>query len=232
MRRHLLIAITLAGALALASLAAAAEPLPSWNEGQAKRAIVDFVQRVTTAGGADFVPVAERIAVFDNDGTLWSEQPMYFQLFFALDRVKALAPERPEWQDKQPFKAVLDGDMEALAASGSVSAGDEVGRAFRTFAEQAGVVIFDGTGTVNNLIPEAFYDIQVNTAGTVTLADGTTVKVTLGVSVDGQTEILAGLTAGRRVQLPGRKRAAGAKGQGGKRRGGSRNMRRMMGGRR
>jgi hypothetical protein len=117
MRRHLLIAITLAAALALASLAAA-EPLPSWNDRQAKRAIVDFVQRITTAGGADFVPVPERIAVFDNDGTLWAEKPMYAQLAFALDRVKALASQHPEWKDQQPFKAALEGDLKTVAAGG------------------------------------------------------------------------------------------------------------------
>jgi hypothetical protein len=111
-------AITMAALLTLASLAAAADPLPSWNEGQAKRAIVEFVQRVTTAGGADFVPVAERIAVFDNDGTLWVEKPMYVQLAFALDRVKALAPQHPEWKDKQPFKAALAGDLKAVAEGG------------------------------------------------------------------------------------------------------------------
>jgi phosphoglycolate phosphatase-like HAD superfamily hydrolase len=118
MRRHLLIAIMLTAALALASLAAADEPLPSWNEGQAKRAIVDFVKRVTADGGADFVPLVERIAVFDNDGTLWIEKPMYAQLAFALDRVKELAPQHPEWKDKQPFKAALEGDLEAVAAGG------------------------------------------------------------------------------------------------------------------
>jgi len=117
MKRHLLKAVALAAALALASLAAA-EPLPSWNEGQAKHAIVDFVQRVTTAGGADFVPKPERIAVFDNDGTLWSEQPMYFQLFFALDRVKVLAPQHPEWKDKEPFASLLRGDLKSALAGG------------------------------------------------------------------------------------------------------------------
>jgi len=94
------------------------DPLPSWNEGATKQSIVDFVTRVTDEGGPDFVPVAERIATFDNDGTLWAEQPMYFQLFFAIDRVNALAPEHPEWASQQPFQAVLEGDMEALAASG------------------------------------------------------------------------------------------------------------------
>jgi len=90
----------------------------SWSDGAAKRAITDFVTRVTTQGGPDFVPSAERIAVFDNDGTLWAEQPMYFQLAFVLDRLKALAPQHPEWKDQQPFKAVLEGDMKTIAESG------------------------------------------------------------------------------------------------------------------
>jgi len=94
------------------------EPLPSWSEGPAKGAITDFVTRVTDPASPDFVPAAERIATFDNDGTLWAEQPAYFQLLFAMDRVRALAPEHPEWATTQPFKAVLDGDMEALAAAG------------------------------------------------------------------------------------------------------------------
>ena len=89
--------------------------LPSWNDGSAKRDILDFVAKVTKEGSADFVPVAERIAVFDNDGTLWCEQPMYFQAFFALARVKALAPQHPEWKDKPPFAAILAGDHAAAA---------------------------------------------------------------------------------------------------------------------
>lgn len=93
------------------------DPLPSWNDGPAKKAILDFVTRTTTEGPA-FVPPAERIATFDNDGTLWSEQPIYFQFAFALDRVKELAPQHPEWKTKQPFKAVLDGDLKAIEASG------------------------------------------------------------------------------------------------------------------
>jgi hypothetical protein len=97
---------------------AADDPLPSWQLGPAKRAIADFVTRVTTPGSPGFVPESERIATFDNDGTLWVEQPMYIQLAFALDRVKALAPRHPEWRDIQPFKAVLEGDLKALAASG------------------------------------------------------------------------------------------------------------------
>jgi len=94
------------------------DPLPSWNDGASKQAIVDFVTKVTEPESADYVPIKDRVATFDNDGTLWLEQPMYTQLLFALDRVKQLAPEHPEWKDTQPFKAVLEGDMEALAASG------------------------------------------------------------------------------------------------------------------
>jgi hypothetical protein len=98
--------------------AAAADLLPSWNDTGAKKAIVEFVGRVTREGGPDFVPVSERIATFDNDGTLWSEKPAPFQLMFALDRVKAMAPQHPEWQSKPPFAAVLKGDMQGLAATG------------------------------------------------------------------------------------------------------------------
>jgi hypothetical protein len=102
----------------LANYAVAGDPLPSWNEGTAKRSIIDFVNRVTQSGSQDFVVPEQRIATFDNDGTLWSEQPMYFQLFFVIDRVKALAPKNPAWKTQQPFKAVLENDMQALAALG------------------------------------------------------------------------------------------------------------------
>jgi phosphoglycolate phosphatase-like HAD superfamily hydrolase len=94
------------------------DPLPSWNDGAAKSAIVDFVEAVTTDGGPEYVPPAERIATFDNDGTLWAEQPIYFQFAFAFDRVKALEPQHPEWKQTQPFKAILEGDLAALMASG------------------------------------------------------------------------------------------------------------------
>jgi len=93
-------------------------PLPSWNDGKAKQSVIDFVKRVTTKGGKEFVPVAERIAVFDNDGTLWAEQPMYFQLAFALDRVKVLASQHPEWQDKEPFASLIKGDVKGALAGG------------------------------------------------------------------------------------------------------------------
>jgi phosphoserine phosphatase len=92
--------------------------LPSWNEGPTKQSIVNFVRGVTTAGDSQFVKPEERIAVFDNDGTLWSEQPMYFQLAFVLDRLKAMAPQHPEWKDNPLVAAVLAGDMKAVAAGG------------------------------------------------------------------------------------------------------------------
>jgi phosphoserine phosphatase len=95
------------------------DPLPSWNERPSKYAIINFVERVTRTGSPDFVAAEKRVATFDNDGTLWSEQPMYFQLFFVIDRVKALAPKNPAWKTQQPFKAVLENDMQALAASGN-----------------------------------------------------------------------------------------------------------------
>jgi len=94
------------------------DPLSSWNDGPTKQAVVAFVQQVTDRSSPQFVPPAERIATFDNDGTLWPSHPMYTQLAFALDRIKALAPQHPEWKTKQPFKAVLDNDLKALAAAG------------------------------------------------------------------------------------------------------------------
>jgi hypothetical protein len=100
---------------------ARADDLPSWNDGAAKAAIVEFVTRVTTDGGPDFVPVPERIATFDNDGTLWSEQPLYFQLIFMVDRVKALAPQHPEWQTEEPFRSVLAGDVKGALGGGEAA---------------------------------------------------------------------------------------------------------------
>jgi hypothetical protein len=94
------------------------DPLPSWNDDKSKQSILDFVASVTREGSPGFVPVPQRVATFDNDGTLWVEQPMYTQLAFAFDQVKAIAPQHPEWKKKQPFKAVLDGDMRALAEAG------------------------------------------------------------------------------------------------------------------
>ena len=94
------------------------DPLPSWSEGGPKRSIVAFVTKVTTPGGPDFVPPAERIATFDNDGTLWAEQPLYSQFIFILDRVKVLAPQHPEWRTTEPFASVLKGDVKAAMAGG------------------------------------------------------------------------------------------------------------------
>jgi len=110
----------LACALTVTS-AGAADPLPCWNEGKSKQSITTFVEKVTKEGSADFVPPAERIATFDNDGCLWAEQPMYFQFFFALDRIKILAPRHPEWKDKEPFASLLKGDMKAALAGGEAS---------------------------------------------------------------------------------------------------------------
>ena len=110
----MLVAMLTAGARAIAQT----DPLPSWNDGLARQAIVEFVHTVTDASSPKFVPPAERIATFDNDGTLWPSHPMYTQLAFALDRIKELAPQHPEWKTQQPFKAVLDNDLKALTASG------------------------------------------------------------------------------------------------------------------
>src|SRR5438094_7076953 len=115
-----LIAAALVCALALATTVARAiaDPLPSWNDGATKKSITDFVAKVTKEGSSDFVPPEERIATFDNDGTLWCEQPMPVQLFFALDRVKALAPQHPEWKTKEPFASLLKGDLKTALAGG------------------------------------------------------------------------------------------------------------------
>jgi hypothetical protein len=106
------------GLLLPTAAAAQSDPLPSWNDGPAKQAIVDFVKATTDSTSASFVKPEERIATFDNDGTLWVEQPMYNQFVFALDEVKATADQHPEWKEKEPFKSVLAGDMKAVAAMG------------------------------------------------------------------------------------------------------------------
>jgi phosphoglycolate phosphatase-like HAD superfamily hydrolase len=104
--------------LLLSASAQAKDPLPSWTKGPAKSAIIEFVRAVTKKGGKDYVPPDERIATFDNDGTLWVEYPIYTQILFAFDRVKELAPQHPEWKTTQPFKALLEGDMKTVGASG------------------------------------------------------------------------------------------------------------------
>jgi len=117
--KSVLMAAALICALAFTTVASqATDPLPSWNDGQAKQSIISFVERVTTPGSPDFVPVAERIATFDNDGTLWSEQPLPVQLYFVIDRVKALAPQHPEWNTKEPFASLLKGDLQTMFAGG------------------------------------------------------------------------------------------------------------------
>ncbi len=104
--------------LAASTVSAAPDLLPSWNDGPGRQAILDLVQATTTPTDARYTAPAERIAVFDNDGTLWAEQPMYFQLAFALDRVKALAPQHPEWQTEEPFASLLKGDLKSALAGG------------------------------------------------------------------------------------------------------------------
>jgi len=131
------------------AFAQAPDPLPSWNDGAVKKSITDFVARVTTQGGADFVPLDQRIATFDNDGTLWAEQPIYFQVQFALDRVKAMAPMHPEWKNREPFKTVLGGDIKALARLG------EKGLLQVMAATHSGMTVEDFTKTVADWIASA-----------------------------------------------------------------------------
>ena len=116
--QNLLAAALLAAVAFTTTIARAADPLPSWNDGPAKQSIITFVEKVTKPGSPDFVPVPERIAVYDNDGTLWSEQPVPVQFYFVADRVKALAPQHPEWQTKEPFASILKGDLKAALEGG------------------------------------------------------------------------------------------------------------------
>jgi hypothetical protein len=114
-------AALLCAAAVTTTVAQSADPLPSWNDGKAKQSIVTFVSKVTKESSPEFVPPAERIATFDNDGTLWAEQPLYFQLLFSVDRIKELAPQHPEWKDNEPFKSVLAGVLKAAFAGGAKS---------------------------------------------------------------------------------------------------------------
>ena len=127
----------------------AQDPLPSWNDTDTKKSIINFVANVTKEGSPDFIPPPERIATFDNDGTLWSEQPMYFQLAFLIDRVKALAPQHPEWKTQEPFASLLKGDMHAVAASGMK------GLMQLAAATHAGMSITDFDKTVTDWISTA-----------------------------------------------------------------------------
>jgi phosphoserine phosphatase len=144
------IATTLIFIIGLTSMnLAQTDALPSWNNGQVKESIIKFVADVTTQGSPDFVPVAERIAVFDNDGTLWSEKPFYNQFAFIVDRVKEMAPQHPEWREQQPFKAILEGDKETLAASGME------GLLQLTMATHAGMTTVEFTEIVRDWIGKA-----------------------------------------------------------------------------
>jgi hypothetical protein len=130
-----LFAAVLVSALALTSSSHAQDPLPSWNDTAPKKAITAFVERVTREGSPDFVPPAERIATFDNDGCLWSEQPMYFQLIFAIDRVKTLAPQHSEWKTKEPFASLLSPERTAMM--------DDIQSTVNRQAKQYGAEIID-----------------------------------------------------------------------------------------
>jgi len=151
MFRRLQRLIVATGFVALGTLAALAadDPLPSWNDGATKQAIVAFVTRVTDPSGPDFVEAGDRVATFDNDGTLWTEHPMYTQLAFALDRIKALAPQHPEWQTTEPFKSVLAGDVAGVAASGEKGLMELVG------ATHAGMTSDEFTKVVTDWIATA-----------------------------------------------------------------------------
>lgn len=129
--------------------AQAGDPLPSWNESVAKTSIINFVTKTTTEGTADFVAPADRIAVFDNDGTLWAEQPAYFQLLFAVDRVKALAPQHPEWAEKEPYKSAIAGDLKSLAHS------DKHGLIELVMAAHAGMTVDEFNQIVRDWIATA-----------------------------------------------------------------------------
>jgi len=137
----------------LAVMAHAADPLPSWRDGKAKSSIIAFVTAVTTEGGPGFVAPPERVATFDNDGTLWAEQPMYVQFLFALDRVKALAPQHPEWRDKEPFAAVLKGDMKTALAGGERALAELV------MATHAGMTTDEFTAIVDAWITTARHPV-------------------------------------------------------------------------
>ncbi|HXV81960.1 MAG TPA: hypothetical protein VEG60_18955 [Candidatus Binatia bacterium] len=113
--------------LSVLARASIAQPLASWDDGSAKQAIVKFVTDVSTEGAPTFLAPSDRIAVFDNDGTLWSEQPLYFQFMFVLDRIKAMAPQHPEWKEREPFKSILAGDIKTALAGGEKAVAEMVG---------------------------------------------------------------------------------------------------------
>jgi phosphoglycolate phosphatase-like HAD superfamily hydrolase len=145
-----------------ATSAGASDRLPSWDEGLSKSAIVDFVARTTRDGGPDFVPGAERIAVFDNDGTLWAEQPIYTQLAFALDRVKALAPQHPEWKTREPFKSVIDGDLEAVVGGGAAGLMQIIAATHAgTTTEEFEQIVTDWIASARHPVTQRRYDAMI-----------------------------------------------------------------------
>jgi phosphoglycolate phosphatase-like HAD superfamily hydrolase len=150
-KRHWFLSALVLMTLGILAGRALADPLPSWNEGPAKQAIVQFVRVVTDQSSPQYVPLEQRIATFDNDGTLWAEQPLYFQGLFALERVMALAPKHPEWKERPPFKAVLENDMKALAATG------EQGVAEIVMATHAGMTTEEFEQSVKDWLATAKY---------------------------------------------------------------------------
>ncbi len=143
MRKHLIGLFAIVASLTTAGSVLAEDPLPSWHDGATKSTILSFVAKVTDKNSPNYVPESERIATFDNDGTLWPEYPMYTQVLFAFDRIKALAPEHPEWKTEQPFKALLEGDMKTVGASGmeglmKIVIASHSGMSAEAFAEEAG----------------------------------------------------------------------------------------------
>ncbi len=140
---------SLLSATAMAQSATAGDPLPSWNDGATKKSITDFVSRATKSGGPDYVAPEARVATFDNDGTLWAEQPMYFQLAFIVDRVRTLAPQHPEWNTAQPFKAILENDLAALSPA------DVKGMVELVSATHSGMTTDEFTKIVTNWIATA-----------------------------------------------------------------------------
>ena len=147
-RLTVLLAFTICCFFSQSHSAQPVDPLPSWHDGTAKQKIIDFVEAVTREGGADYVAPDERIATFDNDGTLWVEYPMYTQVLFAFERVKELAPQHPEWKTRQPFKALLEGDMKTVGAAGmkglmEIILATHSGMTATEFAEEAGTWLRD-----------------------------------------------------------------------------------------
>ena len=132
---------------------AAVDPLPSWNEGAVERSITDFVRAAADPASPEFIPAPQRVAVFDNDGCLWAEKPTYFQLLFIMDRIRALAPEHPEWASTQPFQAVLENDRDALAAAG------EHGLLELAAAAQAGITTDEFTAAVRAWLATARHPV-------------------------------------------------------------------------